>query len=109
MRGDKIYTMKLAFRCDALEMVMDLHFDGNCLAVDVSVENDKVRHIFEEEFYDFLYHFKKNHYTISSLNVHVGEEEKAQPLHNSAALDLKEKWNKIMYPQSCSRVLDTFA
>ena len=41
MQDEKIRTMKLAFRCTGLEMViMDLHFDGNRLAVDVSVAND---------------------------------------------------------------------
>ena len=75
MQDEKIRTMKLAFRCTGLEMViMDLHFDGNRLAVDVSVANDRIRHLFEEEFYDFLYRFKKNNYIISSLNIHVGEE-----------------------------------
>ena len=84
MQDEKIRTMKLAFRCTGLEMViMDLHFDGNRLAVDVSVANDRIRHLFEEEFYDFLYRFKKNNYIISSLNIHVGEEEKSCTEHHS--------------------------
>ena len=110
MRADKIYTMKLAFRCTNLDMViMDLRFDGNRLAVDVSVANDHIRHLFEEEFYDFLYRFKKNHFIISSLNIHVGEEEKPQIEQSSAGSDVKEKWLKVMYPDSSSRLLDAFA
>ncbi len=110
MREDKIYTMKLAFRCTTLEMViMNLHFDGNRLAVDVSVANEHVRHLFEDEFYDFLYRFKKNHFIISSLKIHVGEEEKIQVEQTSADSDIKEKWLKVMYPRSSSRLLDAFA
>ena len=110
MREDKIYTMKLAFRCTTLEMViMNLHFDGNRLAVDVSVANEHVRHLFEDEFYDFLYRFKKNHFIISSLKIHVGEEEKLQVEQSSADSDIKEKWLKVMYPRSSSRLLDAFA
>ena len=109
MRDEKIYTMKLAFRCTNLEMVIiDLHFDGNRLAVDVSVANEYIRHLFEDEFYDFLYRFKKNNYTISSLNIHVGKEEtfSEQP---SVTSELKEKWLKVMYPETCSGLLDAFA
>ncbi len=107
MREDRIYTMKLAFRCTSLDMViMDLRFDGNRLAVDVSVSNEHIRHLFEDEFYDFLYHFKKNHFIISSLRIHVGEVEKPAEAHSSAASDLKEKWLKVMYPQTGSRLLD---
>ncbi|MBR5672492.1 MAG: hypothetical protein IKX02_03535 [Spirochaetales bacterium] len=110
MRDEKIHTMKLAFRCTNLEMViMDLKFDGNRLAVDVSVANEHIRHLFEEEFYDFLYRFKKNNYTISSLNIHVGEDEKPCPQQPSAASDLKEKWLKVMYPETGSGLLDAFA
>ena len=110
MRDEKIYTMKLAFRCTNLEMViMNLRFDGNRLAVDVSVANEHIRHLFEDEFYDFLYRFKKNHFIISSLNIHVGEEEKPQIEQSSAGSDIKEKWLKVMYPNSSSRLLDAFA
>lgn len=110
MQDEKIRTMKLAFRCTGLEVViMDLHFDGNRLAVDVSVANDRIRHLFEEEFYDFLYRFKKNNYIISSLNIHVGEEEKSCAEHHSAASDLKEKWLRVMYPETGSALLDAFA
>ena len=110
MQDEKIRTMKLAFRCTDLEMViMDLHFDGNRLAVDISVANDRIRHLFEEEFYDFLYRFKKNNYIISSLNIHVGEGEKSSEDHHSTASDLKEKWLKVMYPETCSGLLDAFA
>ena len=110
MRDDKIHTMKLAFRCTGLEMViMDLHFDGNRLAVDVSVANEHIRHLFEDEFYDFLYRFKKNDYIISSLNIHVGEEEEPCPEHPSVTSELKEKWLKVMYPETSSGLLDAFA
>ena len=110
MREDKIYTMKLAFRCTTLEMViMNLRFDGNRLAVDVSVANEHIRHLFEDEFYDFLYRFKKNHFIISSLKIHVGEEEKPQVEQPSAVSDAKEKWLEVMYPRSSSRLLDAFA
>ena len=75
MRDDRICTMKLAFRCVNLEMViMDLRFEGNRLAVDISVANEHIRHLFEDEIYDFLYHFKKNQFVISSLNIHVDED-----------------------------------
>ena len=110
MRDEKIYTMKLAFRCKDLEMViMDLHFDGNRLTVDVSVKDERVRHLFEEEFYDFLYRFKKNNFTISSLNIHVGEAEEPCQDHSSVTSDLKEKWLKVMYPETSSGLLDAFA
>ena len=110
VQNEKIHTMKLAFRCTDLEIViMDLNFDGNRLAVDISVANDRIRHLFEEEFYDFLYHFKKNNYIISSLNIHVGEEEKTCSEHHSVASDLKEKWLKVMYPETSSGLLDAFA
>ena len=110
MRDDKIHTMKLAFRCKNLEMViMDLQFDGNRLAVDVSVANEHIRHLFEDEFYDFLYRFKKNDYIISSLNIHVGEEEEPCPEHPSVTSELKEKWLKVMYPETSSGLLDAFA
>ena len=110
MRDEKIHTMKLAFRCKNLEMViMDLHFDGNRLAVDVSVENERIRHLFEDEFYDFLYRFKKNNYIISSLNIHVGEPAESCPESVSATSDQKEKWLKVMYPETGSGLLDAFA
>ena len=110
MQDEKIRTMKLAFRCTGLEMViMDLHFDGNRLAVDVSVANEHIRHLFEDEFYDFLYRFKKNDYIISSLNIHVGEEEEPCPEHPSVTSELKEKWLKVMYPETSSGLLDAFA
>ncbi len=103
MREDRIYTMKLAFRCVNLEMViMDLRFDGNRLSVDISVANDRIRHLFEDEIYDFLYHFKKNRYIISSLNIHVDEEERP-------CSDLKEKWLRAMYPETRGCRLDAFA
>ena len=110
MRADKIYTMKLAFRCTNLEMViMDLRFDGNRLAVDVSVADEHIRRLFEEEFYDFLYRFKKNHFIISSLSIHVGDGEEPRTEPSSAGSDVKEKWLKVMYPNSGSRLLDAFA
>lgn len=110
MQDEKIRTMKLAFRCTDLEIViMDLNFDGNRLAVDVSVANDRIRHLFEEEFYDFLYRFKKNNYIISSLNIHVGGEEEPSSGQPSVTSDLKEKWLRVMYPESSSGLLDAFA
>ncbi|MBO7516703.1 MAG: hypothetical protein J6T61_03050 [Spirochaetia bacterium] len=110
MRDEKIYTMKLAFRCTTLEMViMDLRFDGNRLAVDVSVADEHIRHLFEDEFYDFLYRFKKNNYIISSLNIHVSGEEEPSSGQPSVASDLKEKWLKVMYPETSSGLLDAFA
>ncbi|MBO7430001.1 MAG: hypothetical protein J6U56_03175 [Spirochaetia bacterium] len=110
MQGDKIYTMKLAFRCTGLDVVIvDLRFDGNRLAVDVSVANEHIRHLFEEEFYDFLYRFKKNHFIISSLNIYVGEEEMPRVERPAAVSDVKEKWLKAMDPCTGSRLLDAFA
>ena len=110
MREDRIYTMKLAFRCVSLDMViMDLRFDGNRLAVDISVADEHIRHLFEDEIYDFLYHFKKNNFVISSLNIHVDEEEKPSPEHYSLASELKEKWLRVMYPETGSCQLDAFA
>lgn len=104
MRDDRLCAMKLAFRCENLEMViMDLRFDGNRLAVDISVANERIRHLFEDEIYDFLYHFKKNRFIISSLNIHVAEERP------SAVSELKEKWLKVMYPETSSCQLDAFA
>ena len=110
MQDEKIRTMKLAFRCTGLEMViMDLRFEGNRLAVDISVANEHIRHLFEDEIYDFLYHFKKNQFVISSLNIHVDEDEKPCQEHSSLAADLKEKWHRIMYPETCGCQLDAFA
>ena len=110
IREEKICTMKLAFRCKSLDVViMDLHFDGNRLAVDVSVADERIRHLFEDEFYDFLYRFKKNNFIISSLRIHVGEDPKPTQVHPSAASDIKEKWLKVMYPQDGSRLLDALA
>ena len=109
-RGDRICTMKLAFRCVNLQMViMNLCFDGNRLAVDISVADEHIRHLFEDEIYDFLYHFKKNNFIISSLNIHVDGVEKSSQEHASAASDLKEKWLKVMYPERVSCQLDAFA
>jgi hypothetical protein len=110
MRDEKIYTMKLAFRCKSLDVViMDLRFDGNRLAVDVSVADEHIRHLFEDEFYDFLYRFKKNHFIISSLKIHVGEETKPAFEPSTAASDIKEKWLKVMHPHTGSRLLDALA
>lgn len=110
MKDDKICTMKLAFRCKSLDVViMDLHFDGNRLAVDVSVGNEHIRHLFEDEFYDFLYRFKKNHFIISSLRIHVGEEHKLSEPSLAAVSDIKEKWLKVMNPQGSFRLLDALA
>ena len=109
-RGDRICTMKLAFRCVSLDVVMmDLCFEGNRLAVDISVANDRIRHLFEDEIYDFLYHFKKNRFIISSLDIHVEGDEKPLPEHSSAASELKEKWLRVMYPETTGCQLDAFA
>ena len=110
MRDERISTMKLAFRCTNLEtVIMELHFDKNRVAIDIYVSDEATQHLFEDEFYDFLYRFKKNQYVISALNIHVGEESKLCPEQSSDVSDLKEKWLKVMYPKTSSSQLDAFA
>lgn len=110
LRNERIYTMKLAFRSESLEMVMmDLRFDGNRLNADISVPNEQIRCLFEDEIYDFLYRFKKNSYIISSLNIHVEQEETPVATPVSRTSELREKWLKAMEPRTGTCHLDAFA
>ena len=110
MKEDRICTMKLAFKGDALEMVIaDLKFDGNRLAVDIAVPNGRAKQLFEDEIYDFLYRFKKNRYVISSLNIHTEQVTQAIRESTSPMKNIKEKWLRVMNPENSPRQLDVFA
>jgi len=110
MNEDRIRTMKLAFKGDALEMVIaDLKFDGNHLAVDIVVPDARIKQLFEDEIYDFLYRFKKNRYIVSSLDIHTGAVVQSAKENSSQMKNIKEKWLKIMNPEIVSGKLDVFA
>jgi len=110
MREDKIYTMKLAFSGDTLKMVTaDLKFDGNHLAVDITVPNGRAKQLFEDEIYDFLYRFKKNKFVISSLNIHTEAAIQIAKETKTPVKSVKEKWLRVINPESLSGHLDVFA
>ena len=109
-QDDSACTMRLAFRCDTLDTVtVELRFYSGRLDVDISVANDRIRHLFEDEIYDFLYRFKRNRYTISSLNIHLDRDDSFIPVASSCISDLKEKWLKAMNPHIGECRLDAFA